>query len=63
MTSDQKELMKKAKKWYIDATFKVLREKDPFDQLLSIHAFIKADGQTKQVPLASAIMRKITSKS
>ena len=29
----------RAKSWYIDATFKVVKE--PFTQLLSIHGFVK----------------------
>lgn len=38
----------RAKSWYIDATFKVVKE--PFSQLLSIHSFVKSsEGNYKQV--------------
>ena len=38
-TDTQLSLLKKAKTWYIDATFKVVKE--PFNQLFTIHAFIR----------------------
>jgi hypothetical protein len=48
-------LLSKAKTWYIDGTFKLV--KHPFTQMLSIHAFIKnEDDQIKQVPLLFALM-------
>ena len=47
-------LLSKAKQWYVDATFKVVRK--PFYQLLSIHAFIKKDGALKHIPLCYVLM-------
>lgn len=57
-TQIQLEMLKTAKRWHIDATFKVLREKDPFSQLFSIHAFVKSNGETKQVPLVFVFMTR-----
>jgi len=39
---------------YVDGTFKVVSE--PFRQLFCIRAFVKRDGQLKQVPLAFVLM-------
>jgi len=48
--------LSKAKTWYIDGTFKVVRQ--PFRQLLFIHAFVKADGELKQLPLCFVLMTR-----
>lgn len=53
-TDAQLDLLVRAKTWYIDGTFKVVRE--PFVQLASIHAFIKKDGIVKQEPLCFMYM-------
>ncbi len=51
----QLEILGKAKHWYEDATFKVVRA--PFTQLFSIHAFVKGkDGKEKQLPLCFVLM-------
>lgn len=47
-------LLKEAKTWYIDGTFHVIRR--PFQQLLSIHAFVKRGGTMKHVPLCFILM-------
>ena len=48
------DLLSKAKTWYMDGTFRVIRA--PFQQLFSIHAFISKDNDMKQVPLLFVIM-------
>jgi len=53
-SANQLRLLAKAKRWYIDGTFKVVRE--PFKQLWSIHAFIRQDDNTKQIPLVFCLM-------
>lgn len=53
-TQKQLDLLARAKRWYVDGTFKVVRE--PFTQLWSIHAFVSYDGVTKQIPLVYVLM-------
>ncbi|XP_064636946.1 uncharacterized protein LOC135493499 [Lineus longissimus] len=53
-TDEQIHLLSKAKTWYADATFKLCRS--PFKQLFSINAFVKSGEDTKQLPLAFALM-------
>ena len=54
-TSDQQlEQLSKAKLWYIDGTFRLVRHS--FTQLLTINAFIRAGEYAKQVPLAFVMM-------
>lgn len=48
-TRHQLDLLNRAKSWYVDATFKLYRQ--PFTQLLTVNAFVKAVDYVKQVPL------------
>jgi hypothetical protein len=48
------ELLGKAKIWYMDGTFRVV--KDPFQQLFSIHTFVQSGDNMKQIPLVFVIM-------
>ena len=52
------EYLQRAKVWYIDATFRVVRE--PFKQLLSVHSFVRTGDAQKQVPLCFALMSRRT---
>ncbi|KAL8591583.1 hypothetical protein ACOMHN_055550 [Nucella lapillus] len=53
-TQHQLDLLKTARRWFVDATFKVV--KAPFTQLWSVHTFARGDNKTKQLPLAFALM-------
>ena len=53
-TDVQLNLLKEARRWYIDGTFKIVDK--PFYQLLSFHAFLRKGNSVAQVPLAYAIM-------
>ena len=50
------EYLQRAKVWYIDATFRVMRE--PFKQLLSVHSFVCTGDAQKQVPLCFVLMSR-----
>lgn len=53
--SDQQlDVLSRAKTWYVDGTFKLCRQ--PFQQLLTINAFVRSDDHVKQVPLVFVIM-------
>ncbi|XP_076059340.1 uncharacterized protein LOC143035960 [Oratosquilla oratoria] len=47
-------LLSLSKTWYMDRTFKVVKE--PFKQLFSVHSFIQSGNDTKQVPLLFVLM-------
>ncbi|XP_050740022.1 uncharacterized protein LOC127010190 [Eriocheir sinensis] len=49
-------LLSKAKMWYVDATFKAVQR--PFQQLWSIHSFIRQGDNMKQVPLVYVLMSR-----
>ena len=53
-TRHQLDLLNRAKSWYVDATFKLCRQ--PFTQLSTVNAFVKADDYVKQVPLVFVLM-------
>ncbi|XP_060591063.1 uncharacterized protein LOC132746031 [Ruditapes philippinarum] len=53
-SDDQLATPKKAKRWYLDGTFKVVRE--PFTSLFSIHAFVRSGDCAKQLPLVYVLM-------
>ena len=54
-TSEQLALLKNARTWYVDATFRVVLK--PFYQLFGIHAFVKGiEGNIKKVPLVFTLM-------
>ncbi len=48
-TQNMLDLLSKSKTWYIDGTFKVVKE--PFTQLFTIHSFVRSGECVKQVPL------------
>ena len=53
--SDQQlQLLSRALTWYLDGTFYVV--KSPFTQLFSIHAVVRQEQVTKQVPLVFVLM-------
>ena len=54
-TDRQLQLLANAKVWYVDGTFRVVRQ--PFSQLFSIHAFVRGhEDNIKQVPLVFVLM-------
>ncbi|KAJ8045290.1 hypothetical protein HOLleu_08271 [Holothuria leucospilota] len=53
-TEEMVALLSKSKTWYIDRTFKVMKE--PFCQLMTIHSFVRSSDDVKQVPLLFVLM-------
>jgi len=53
-TEEQLRLLRKARSWYIDLTFKFCQL--PFKQLLTISTFVSAEDDAKQLPLVFALM-------
>ena len=53
-TENMVTLLTRAKTWYVDGTFKVV--KAPFTQLFTIHSFVRSGECTKQVHLAFILM-------
>ena len=53
-TDQQLAHLSRAKSWYIDGTFKLVKR--PFQQLFTINAFVRTDDHAKQVPLVFVLM-------
>ena len=53
-TEKQLHYLAKAKTWYMDGTFKLVRK--PFTQLMTLNAFVGEDSHIKQVPLVFVVM-------
>ena len=53
-TDQQLEHLSKAKSWYIDGTYKLVKR--PFQQLFTINAFVRTDDHAKQVLLVFVLM-------
>jgi len=48
------QLLQRSDTWYMDATFKIVKK--PFQQLFSIHAFVRTRDVIKQIPLCFVLM-------
>lgn len=55
-TTDQLKILTATKTWYMDGTFKIVRQ--PFVQMFSIHAFLSCGDGTKQVLLVFCLMSR-----
>ena len=55
-SDEQQELLRKAKTWYVNGTFKAAR--DPFVQLFSVCVMINQDGCIEHAPVAFVLMTR-----
>jgi hypothetical protein len=53
-TDKQAQLLRAAKRWYMDGTFSIV--KTPFMQMWTIHASVKYHNKKKMVPLMFVLM-------
>ena len=53
-SDEQLNTLREARTWYIDGTFKLVRR--PFQQLLSVNAFVRKEECAKQVPLVFVLI-------
>ena len=53
-TDEHLTILAKAKSWYLDGTFKLVHR--PFQQLVTINAFVRYGDHAKQVPLVFVLM-------
>ena len=55
----QLQLLQKAKRWFLDGTFKIVGKPfTPTGQLFSINAFVHKDGKQRQFPLVFSLMSR-----
>jgi len=54
VTQHQLHVLARAKTWYVDDTFRLLRK--PFTQIFTINIFLRAGDNTKQVSLMYVLM-------
>ena len=59
-SSDQLKILRKAVTWYVDGTFKIVKQ--PFAQLFSVHVFIRSGFTYAHIPVAFVIMSGRTAK-
>jgi hypothetical protein len=55
-TPIQLQILQQAKRWSLDGTFKVVA--DPFEQMWSIHAFVRSGDSLEQIPLVICLMSR-----
>ena len=53
-TEEMLTVLSKAKAWYMDGTFSVVKK--PFSQLYSVHVFIRHEKNVKQIPVLFILM-------
>ena len=57
-TQEQLDLLSSCKRWFLDATFKVMGDPFASGQLESIHGFVYSDGVEKQLPMVYILMSR-----